>query len=463
MKRLFGKPLKVLGFLTILLGLFLTFLFLYFDILGPIAVVIGLLLYLFNAILERFIVSGKKFSAAQIASVILYLCFCSWAFLKLFEHNSIVFPGRYQGEAGIIFGIKGYPPLPETNFGRKIIEIPENGIVITSTKAEEIPQSVQFYFQDNSPVNYNQIEWRSDVKTDCLVNDSQILAWLFTVDKVEDARVRNKVSGLCSEISQGNAESFYKDKTPPDLKAYSNGTLDLQNRRLSSLPDEVSKLNISSVILTGNDFTEFPKPILENQNIEELTIAVNPLRTIPAEINNLVRLKSLSVDATQISDIDVDFSKMKLLENFSISRNKLENVPEAIKSIPNLRELHLNDNNLESLSFVDERLKKLEKLDLYTNKITALTKETKYLTNLKELNIFDNQIESITGNISDLVNLEYLEIWGNPIKSISPEIRHLKKLKSMRIDDNYLTETDKQNLRLWLPNCEIAFQTGTKK
>ncbi|MEJ8757572.1 leucine-rich repeat domain-containing protein [Pontibacter sp. H259] len=109
------------------------------------------------------------------------------------------------------------------------------------------------------------------------------------------------------------------------------------------------------------------------------------------------------------------------------------------------------------------RLEKLEMLDLYTNEIKSISDETKYLKNLKELQIFDNQIDSIPDNIGDLKSLEKLEIWNNPIRYISPNISKLTKLKSIRLDDDYLSEKDKQNLKVWLPNCAIFFQTRLKK
>jgi Leucine-rich repeat (LRR) protein len=146
-----------------------------------------------------------------------------------------------------------------------------------------------------------------------------------------------------------------------------------------------------------------------------------------------------------------------------MARNNLTEFPEQIKTIPNLTWLSLNDNELRDISFIDNRLGKLEKLYLYSNEIEHFPKEIKYLPHLKELLIFDNQIDSIPDYFSTLTNLEILEIWDNPIKYISPEIKKLQKLRQMRIDDDNLTTQDKENLRSWLPNCTINFQTRADK
>lgn len=184
MKKLFGTPLKILGFLTIFLGLFLTALFLTLSFFGPIVVVVGLFVYLFDTLLKRFAANERKFRTAQIVFSVLYLSFCVWSFLKITEHNSITFPADYQGEAGIIFGIKGFPPLPKTSFGSKTIEIPENGFLITSTKIEEVPRRVRFHFQNDASPDFDRIKWQPGFETDCILDDSKIKAWIFTIDRV---------------------------------------------------------------------------------------------------------------------------------------------------------------------------------------------------------------------------------------------------------------------------------------
>ncbi|MFX4721732.1 hypothetical protein ABTB22_20120, partial [Acinetobacter baumannii] len=77
--------------------------------------------------------------------------------------------------------IEGYPELPETKFWKKTINIPENGIIITSTKAENVPNTVRFSFTDNSSVDYNRINWDPNFEIDCITSDSKIKSWLFQV------------------------------------------------------------------------------------------------------------------------------------------------------------------------------------------------------------------------------------------------------------------------------------------
>lgn len=383
--------------------------------------------------------------------------------MKWQEHNAIVFPNKFTGQAGIIFGIEGYPELPKTEFWKKTIYVPEDGLIITSTKVEDIPHTIKFSFRDNSSIDYNQINWDPNFEIDCIISESKVKSWLFILDSRETSIIKNKMTELCNIIAENKVNSSYKSEFSAIATDNQGKYLWLQDKGLTSLPNGLSNLDIYKAILTGNNFTKIPPQILEITSLEDLILAVNPLSEFPCDLSRLKRLKSVSFANTDIKEINCDLSQLDSLEEFDIARNGLTNFPEQIKTIPNLTWLSLNDNQFTDLYFIDSRLSKLKILHLYSNKIKTISKESQYLGNLEELLIFDNQIDSVTSNISDFKNLEKLEIWDNSIKFISPNIRKLAKLKSLRIDDDYLTQTDKENLKKWLPNCEINYQTRSKK
>lgn len=464
MRRILSTPLKICGFLTILLGIAVAILTLgYLVILGLYFIGIGLILYLIDFILKRNVSNKQIFKISQISLTIIYLLFSGWTYLKWREHNEITFPKEFSGEAGIIFGIENYPKLPETEFWTKKITIPKNGILITSTKIEEIPNRLQFYIGNEKIRDFKQVDWNPNFEFDCIVSDAKIKAWLFTINGSKQKGVRQKITELCNQIGSNKISSGYKSDNPVLWTDKKGHYLWLQNKDLTSLPNGLGKLDIYKAILTGNDLTKIPSQVLEISTLQDLIVAVNPINEFPCELNKLKRLKSISIAETKITGINCDLSKLDSLEHFDISRNNLINLPDEIKNIPNLKWLSLNDNSFTNLSFVDKRLENLETLYLYSNKVSELGTETKYLTNLKELSIFDNQIESIPENIGDLINLQKLEVWNNPIKSISPNISKLTNLRTLRIDDDYLTEKDKENLKNWLPNCEIKYQTRSEK
>jgi hypothetical protein len=464
MKQLTNSPLKILGVLTILLGLTLAILtFGYLIVLGLIIIGVGLFVYLIEYFIRRFLKKKRAFWITQSIFIGAYLILAFVTYMKWQEHNAIVFPKDFKGQAGIIFGIEGYPELPETKFWKKTINLPENGLIITSTKAEDIPNTVRFSFTDNSFVDYNRINWEPDFEVDCITSNSKIKSWLFQVSDNESFTVKNIMTDLCDQIYTIGKKSFYKSENSVIWTDDNGKYLWLQNIGLTSLPNGLGKLDIYKAILTGNDLREIPPQIFEITSLQELILAVNPISDFPCELVKLKRLKSVSFADTKIKEINCDLSQFESLEHFDISRNNLTKLPEQIKNIPNLTWLSLNSNQLTDFSFIDNRLKHLEMLYLYTNKVKRISAETKFLGNLKELLIFDNEIESIPDNIADLKNLEKLELWDNPIKSISPKIAELTKLKSIRLDDDFLTQTDKDKLKKWLPNCEINYQTRSEK
>lgn len=462
MKRIINSPLKILGLLTVILGLLGVLTFSYFFFVGIYLVGIGLLIYLIDFLIYKSLKDKKTYLITQSIFATTYIIIAFVTYMKWQEHNYLIFPKECKGQAGIIFGIESYPELPKTNFWKKTINIPKDGIIITSTKAEDIPNSIRFAYSDNSSVNYQGISWEPNFEIDCIICDSKIKSWLFQVDS-ESSSVKEIMTSLCNEIASNRKKSYYKSENLVIWSDNKGKYLWLQHKGLTSLPDGLGKLNIYKAILTGNNLNEIPKQIFEINSLENLILAVNPIREFPCDLSRLERLKSISFAETGIKEINCDLSQLDSLEHFDIARNGLTKFPDQIKTIPNLTWLSLNSNEFRDFSFIDKRLKNLETLYLYTNKVKSISEETKFLGNLKELLIFDNEIESIPDNIADFKNLEKLEIWDNPIKSISPKIAELTKLKSIRLDDDFLTQTDKDNLKKWLPNCEINYQTRSEK
>lgn len=463
MKRTINSPLKIIGLLTVLFGLTIAILtYGYLIVLGLIFIVVGLIVYFIDYLTKRLSSNRNFFWASQSTLTVAYLIIAFVTYMKWQEHNYIILPKNFKGQAGIIFGIEGYPELPKTKYWKKTISIPEDGIIITSTKVEDIPNTIRFVYSDNSEVDYHNINWDPNFEIDCIICDSKIKSWLFQTDS-ESSNVKEIMTSLCNEIALNQKESFYKSENSVIWSDNKGKYLWLQNKGLTSLPNGLGKLNIYKAILTGNNLKEIPKQIFEINSLEDLILAVNPICEFPCNLSELKNLKSVSFAETGIKEINCDLSKLDSLGHFDISRNGLTVFPEQIKTIPNLTWLSLNSNKFSDFSFIDGRLKHLETLYLYTNKVKSISGETKFLGNLKELLIFDNEIERIPDNISDLKNLEKLEIWDNPIKSISPKIARLTKLKSIRLDDDFLTKTDKDNLKMWLPNCKINYQTKSEK
>lgn len=458
MKRI--TPLKILGILSVLLGLTVAILTGgYLIILGAYFIGFALLLFLLDWLTKK-TKTRKAYWVSQVVLSVAYVAFLTFSYLDWNKHNLFVFPNEFQGDGGIVFGIEGYPELPEMKYWVRTIEIPSNGILITSTKEEELPNKFQFQYKDGSSLDFRDSTWNFSYSTEfpCILTNSVIKNYSFKIGISTSSNFQQVLSSLCDSINKGKLVTAYVSEYSPIVKEVETPYLHLQNKGLSKLPQNINTLQVKEIILTGNNFTEFPDEVLNMPYLEELLIGHNPVSKLPDNLESLKNLKRLSINATQIKEFPSDLSVLENLETIGLDHNEFKKVPESILTLPNLKRLKLNNNDLTDLKFIDRRLEGLESIYLYSNQIKQIDCEIENLVNLKELLIFDNEIDSIPDCIGSLTNLEKLEIWSNPIKYVTPNIQKLTKLKSMRMEKDNLTEEQMEEIRKWLPNTEINFQ-----
>lgn len=454
------SPLKILGILSILLGLSVSILTSgYLIFLGLFFVGFALILFLFDWFTKKS-KSRNVYWIFQGILSIFYIGFLIFSYLDWHKHNLIVFPTDFKGEGGIIFGFEGYPEIPKMKFWKRTIEIPANGILITSTKEEELPNKFQFQNKAGTKFDLRDSTWNFSHSTDfpCILTSSVIKHYSFKIDNNSISHFQDVLSSLCDSINQAKRLSFYVSEYSPIVNRAENSYLYLQNKGLSKLPKNINTLQVNEIILTGNNFSEFPDEILNMPQLEVLLIGHNPISKLPDYLGGLKNLKRLSINATLIKEFPSDLSALENLESIGLDDNEFIKVPEPIMTIPNLKRLKLNNNNLSNLQFIDNQLKGLESIYLYSNEIQQIDCEIENLKSLKELLIFDNEIDSIPNCIGSLTNLEKFEIWSNPIKFISPEIQKLRNLKSMRLEKDNLTTEQMEELKKWLPDVDINFQ-----
>lgn len=458
MKRI--TPLKILGFLSVILGLTVTILTGgYLIILGAYFIGFALLLFLLDWLTKK-TKTSKEYWISQVVLSLSYVAFLTFSYLDWNKHNLIVFPNEFQGDGGIVFGIEGYPEIPEMKYWVRTIEIPSSGILITSTKEEELPNRFQFQYKDGSRLDFRDSTWNFSHSTEfpCILTSSVVKHYSFKIGNNSSSNFQELLSNLCDSVNQGKLVTAYVSEYSPIVKEVETPYLHLQNEGLSKLPQNINTLQVKEIILTGNNFTEFPAEVLNMSQLEVLLIGHNPVSNLPDNLDGLKNLKRLSINATLIKEFPSDLTALENLESIGLDHNEFKRVPEPILTIPNLKRLGLNNNKLTDLKFIDERLAGLESIYLYSNELKQIDCEVENLLNLKELLIFDNEIDSIPDCIGSLINLEKLEIWSNPIEYVTPEIQKLTKLKSMRLEKDNLTEEQMEEIRKWLPNTEINFQ-----
>ena len=157
------------------------------------------------------------------------------------------------------------------------------------------------------------------------------------------------------------------------------------------------------------------KPILKSflNNIKKLDLQNNKLTTLPEEIGSLSSLEVLTLDNNRIRTIPYSIGNLTNLETFSLIDNQLTTLPDSIGSLSSLKELTLSYNQLTTLPDSIGELTNLKFLELSNNKLTTLPDSIGSLSSLKKLHLSYNQLTTLPDSIGSLSSLEELRLHNN--------------------------------------------------
>ena len=109
------------------------------------------------------------------------------------------------------------------------------------------------------------------------------------------------------------------------------------------------------------------KSLIKILNSDIVRLDSKRITSIPDEISKLKKLKSLNLDNNKIKKLPESISKLSKLEKLSLANNQIKQIPSSIVKILNLSYLDLSNNDLESLPDNIDMLKGLSLLDLRGN------------------------------------------------------------------------------------------------
>ena len=92
---------------------------------------------------------------------------------------------------------------------------------------------------------------------------------------------------------------------------------------------EVLFLRCAKIILPQNEFFDFPPPLLECGQLQQLSFHLNPMREIPADLYCLTHLTELDISATAIRDLPDTMGQCDALEKLDIEENRLIRLPAS--------------------------------------------------------------------------------------------------------------------------------------
>lgn len=148
--------------------------------------------------------------------------------------------------------------------------------------------------------------------------------------------------------------------------------------------------------------------------------------------------------------------------------NYIREIPLEVYELISLKILVADRTNLENISYKIRNLKNLEYLSLADGKIRSIPKEIGTLKNLIGLDLSNNQIELLPDQIGNLTNLKYLNIEGNNLRySIAKELKNLINLEflSITLSDEYYGLEETIAILSKLPNLKVLHirYSGLKK
>jgi internalin A len=210
-------------------------------------------------------------------------------------------------------------------------------------------------------------------------------------------------------------------------------TLVLDGFWLATLPPEIGQLTrLRSLHLARNQLKVLPPEIGRLTALATLDLAFNQLTTLPPEIGQLTKLTSLDLAVNQITALPPQIGHLTNLTSLGLAANQLTTLPPEIFQLRALEILLASGNRLISLPPQVGQLSALEGLHLSGNELISLPPQIGQLTNLTVLDLTGNRLTLLPPEIAQLTNLTTLWLHGNPGLGLPNEVLGPTKLEVRR-------------------------------
>ncbi|MEQ2166526.1 Volume-regulated anion channel subunit lrrc8d [Goodea atripinnis] len=224
---------------------------------------------------------------------------------------------------------------------------------------------------------------------------------------------------------------------------------------LTKIPTNITDLSPHLVrLVIHNDGTKLLvlNTLKKIINLAELELHNCELERIPHAIFSLNNLQELDLKSNNIRTIEevISFQHLKRLTCLKLWYNKIISIPLSISHVKNLESLYLSHNKLESLPSPLFTLLKLRYLDLSLNSVAVIPPEVGFLQNLQYFAITGNKVEVVPKQLFKCVKLRTLCLGHNCITSIPEKVGHLSQLTHLELKGNCL-----DRLPIQLGHCSL--------
>lgn len=188
----------------------------------------------------------------------------------------------------------------------------------------------------------------------------------------------------------------------------------------------------------------------------------NEVKTIPAEIKELVNLETLDFGkAYSLEAIPAEIGALKNLKYARFYLTSITSIPKEIGKLKNLRGLQLGANSIQSVPKEIGNLKKLQWLDLHYNHIDSIPESICNLTDLRNLDLSHNEISKLPANMGNLTKLESLNLFNNKIKHLTKTMAKLINITDLNVYDNFTLSEDYKNFMPKLHRVNLTIPQNT--
>ncbi|XP_048509356.1 leucine-rich repeat and calponin homology domain-containing protein isoform X4 [Athalia rosae] len=170
-------------------------------------------------------------------------------------------------------------------------------------------------------------------------------------------------------------------------------TADLSKNRFAELPEEVTEYPfLEKLQLYHNAIRVIPDTVVMLQSLAYLDLSRNQLTTLPREVCRLP-LQTLLVAHNRLVSLPEELGRMSALAELDAGCNEISTLPPRIGDLPRLRSLDLRSNLLVQLP-IELTYLRLVKLDISGNRISVLPNELRKMKSLIDLNLTENPLTS---------------------------------------------------------------------
>jgi hypothetical protein len=194
----------------------------------------------------------------------------------------------------------------------------------------------------------------------------------------------------------------------------------VQRQNLRELPDELMSMTengVESLVLRGNrigSLSSLPSLL----NLQVLDLSENALRTLPVEVGYCCSLRTLILDANQLTEVPRCLASLNALRVLSLAFNALQSIAgSTLAGMRSLVHLALNNNQLQQLPDEIRALHCMHQLNVGHNQLTHLPEELEHCTQLRKIVANNNQLQSVPRTLARLSNLHTLLLHCNPLDS----------------------------------------------